>query len=97
MKEAAAQEGVRQFFLIIGGDDNQRACLGLNGFAGLVNKKFHPGEILEQVIGELDVGLINLINQQNDAPFMGKSFPEFAAVNIVFNIFDAFIPELAIP
>ena len=32
---------------------------------GLVNEKLHAIELEQQIIGELDVGLVDLVNQHN--------------------------------
>ena len=65
MEKAAAQKGVGQFFLIVGGDDENGPLLGLDGLAGLVDKKFHAVEFEQQIIGEFDVGLVDFVDQQN--------------------------------
>ena len=41
MEEAATQERIWQLFFVIGGDDDNRAMFGLNGFIRLVNIELH--------------------------------------------------------
>ena len=66
VEEATAQERVRQLFFVVGGDDDDGAELGLNRFAGLVNKELHPIEFLQQIIREFDIGFVDFIDQQHD-------------------------------
>ena len=67
VEEAAAQECVRQFLLVVGGDDHDRAAARLHGFAGLVDEELHAIELEQQVIGKFDVGLVDLVDQQHRA------------------------------
>ena len=47
MEEAAAQERVRQFFLIVTGNNDHRPLFRLNRLARLVNEEFHAIEFLQ--------------------------------------------------
>ena len=67
VEEAAAQEGVGQLLLVVGGDDDDRAVPGLDGLVRLVDVELHAVELLQQVVGELDVGLVDLVDQQHGA------------------------------
>ena len=70
VEEASAQEGVRQFLLIVRGDDDERPLFGANGFAGLVDVEFHPVEFEQQIVGKFDIGLVDFVDQQ-DQPLVG--------------------------
>ncbi len=96
MKEAAAQEGVGQFLFIVGRDDDDRALLGTDGFTGLVNVKLHAIQLLEQVVGKLDIRLVDLIDQQHDALAGGERFPELAGLDVVGDVFHTLDAELRI-
>ena len=65
VEEAAAQERVGQFLFVVRGDDDDRAFDGLHRFAGLVDVELHPIEFLQQVVRKLDVGLVDLVDQQD--------------------------------
>ena len=65
MEEAAAQERVRQFLLIVGRDDHDRPVDRLHRLVGFVDMELHPIELLEEVVGEFDVGLVDLVDQQH--------------------------------
>ncbi|MNQ71277.1 hypothetical protein D3C85_859400 [compost metagenome] len=88
MEEAAAQEGVRQLLLVVRGDDDDRALLGLDGLVGLVNVELHLVEFLQQVVGELDVGLVDLVDQQDDPLFGLEGLPQLAFLDVVANVVD---------
>ena len=74
VEEAAAQEGVRQLLLVVRGDDHHRPDLGLDGLVGLVDVELHPIEFLQEVVRELDVGLVDLVDQQH-RPHVGSRTP----------------------
>jgi hypothetical protein len=75
VEEAAAQEGVRQLLLVVRGDDDDRPDLGGDRLAGLVDVELHPIEFLQQVVRELDVGLVDLVDQQDRAHGRGRRPP----------------------
>ena len=89
MEEAAAQEGVRQFLLVVGGDEDQRAVLGLNQFPRLVAVELHAVNFTQQVVRELDVGLVNFVDQQRHLVFCGERLPQDALEDVVVNVLDA--------
>ncbi len=51
---------------------------------------------MQQVVWKLDIGLVNLVNQQYTALFTAKRFPQFTRLDVVFNIINPVIPQLAI-
>lgn len=65
MEKAAAQESVGQFLLIIGGDDDHRPFLRRHRLARLIDMEGHAVEFLQQIVGEFDVRLVDLIDQQH--------------------------------
>jgi hypothetical protein len=42
-------------------------CVGFDRLAGLVDMELHPVELLQEVVRELDVGLVDLVDQQDRA------------------------------
>ena len=67
VEEAAAQECVGKLLFVVGRDDHDRPPASLDGLAGFVDEEFHAIELLQQVVGELDVGLVDLVDQQHRA------------------------------
>src|SRR6516162_11623859 len=65
VEKAAAEKGVRQFLLVIGSDDDDRAVPGVDRAPRLVDVELHPIELQQQIVGELDVGLVDLVDQQD--------------------------------
>ena len=86
VEETTAQERVGQFFLVVAGDDHDRALGGLDAFPGFVNVEFHAIELGEQIVGELDIGLVDLVDQQHRQFFGGEGFPHLAAADVVGNV-----------
>ena len=96
MEETAAQERIRQLFLIVAGDQDDRSIGGFDRFFGLIDKEFHAIEFLQQVIGELDVGFVYLINQQHGLDFRFKRLPQLAFHDVVADVIDPVVTELRI-
>ncbi len=71
-------------------------CAGAHRLAGLVDVEFHPVEFLQQVVGELDVGLVDLVDQHHDLAVGVEGLPERAAADVVAHVVDAFLAELAV-
>ena len=65
VEEAAAQEGVGQLLLVVRGDDDDRPLHRRDRLLGLVDVELHPIELLEEVVREFDVGLVDLVDQQD--------------------------------
>ena len=65
VKDTAAEKGVRQLFFRIGGNDHDGALSGPNGFLCLRNIEFHLVQLPEQVVGELQVCLVDLVDQED--------------------------------
>ena len=96
VEEAAAQEGVGQLLLIVRGDDHDRPVDGLHRLAGFVDMEFHPIELLQEVVGEFDVGLVDLVDQQHRQLGRGEGVPQFAALDVVGDVVDPLVAELAV-
>ena len=96
VEEAAAQEGVGQFLFVVRGDDHDRAAARLHGLARLVDEELHAIELLQQVVGKLDVGLVDLVDQQHRALVGDEGVPQFAALDVVADVLHAGVAELAV-
>jgi hypothetical protein len=65
VEEAAAQEGVGQFLFVVRCDDDDRAFLRRDPLLRFVDVEAHAIEFLQQVVRKLDVGLVDLVDQQH--------------------------------
>ena len=75
MEETAAQECVRQFLFVVRRDDDDRTAARFDGLTGFVDEEFHAIEFEQQVVGEFDIGLVDLVDQQHRPLVGGKSIP----------------------
>ena len=96
VEEAATQEGVGQFLLIVRRDDDDRAILGRDRLASLIHMERHAIEFLQQVVGKFDVGLVDLVDQQHGQGRGGECLPQLAFADIVGNVVDALVAQLAV-
>ena len=96
VEEAAAQEGVGQLLLVVRGDDHDRALLGLDRLLRLVDVELHAIELEQQVVRELDVGLVDLVDQQDGALLGGERLPQLALLDVVGDVLDPLVAELAV-
>src|SRR5690349_572995 len=78
MEKTAAQEGVRQLLLVVGGDDDDRAMPGLDRAARLIDVELHTIELEQEIVRELDIGLVDLVDQQDRRFRRFERFPEFS-------------------
>ena len=69
---------------------------GPDRLAGLVDEELHPIEFLQQVVGELDVGLVDLVDQKHDLPAGREGVPQLAALDVVVDVVEAGVAELAV-
>src|SRR5438876_331910 len=63
----------------------------------LVDVEFHPIELLQEVVRELDVGLVDLVDQQHRAALVLEGLPELALLDVVADVLDPLVAELAVP
>ena len=96
VEETAAQERVGQFLLVVGGDDHDRPFCRLDRLLRLVDMEFHTVEFLQQIVRKFDIRLVYFVDQQHRKFGSGERFPQFSLADIVGNIMDAFIAELAV-
>src|SRR3546814_13765261 len=76
MEKTTAQKGVGQFLLVVRGDHDDRPMAGTDGFAGFVHRELHAVELAQQIVGKLDVGLVDLIDQQYRALLADEGLPQ---------------------
>src|SRR5215467_5332184 len=95
MKEATPEERVRQLLLVVRSNNHDRSMPGLDCAARLVDIEFHAVELEQQIVGELDIRLVDLVDQQNRCRFGLERLPQLAGYDIVADIMDPRIAELA--
>jgi hypothetical protein len=88
VEEAATQEGVRQVFFVVRRDDDQRAVLGLDQLTRLVAVELHAVEFTQQVVGKLDVGLVDFVDEQGDLLIGIEGLPQGAFDDVVVDVAD---------
>jgi hypothetical protein len=71
-------------------------CDGLHHLLRLVDVELHAIELEQQVVGELDVGLVDLVDQQHRALVVGEGVPQLAALDVVADVLDPPVAELAV-
>ena len=59
--------------------------------------ELHAIEFEQKVVRELDIGLVDLVDEQDRTALGGECLPELAALDVIRNIGDAGIAELAVP
>jgi Ca2+-binding RTX toxin-like protein len=96
VEEAAAQERVRQFLLVVRRDHHDRPLRGADILAGFVDVEFHAIELGQQIVGEFYVGLVDLVDQQHRQLGGDECLPELALADVIADVVDAFLAELAV-
>src|SRR5204862_6653941 len=96
MKKAAPEKGVRQLLFVVRRDDYNRTMPSLNRAARLVDVELHSIELEQQVVRKFDVGLVDLVDQQDRRLWRLERLPELSRRDIVGDIVDALVAELAV-
>ena len=96
VKEAAAQERVRQLFLVVGRDDHDRPPPGLHRLAGFVDEELHAVELEQKIVGKLDIGLVDLVDQEDRPLLRNERVPHLAALDVVTDVAHPLVAELAV-
>ena len=61
-----------------------------------VHVERHAIEFLQQVVGEFDIGFVDLVDQQHRKLGCGERLPQFALADVVGDVVDALVAELAV-
>ena len=96
VEDAPAQERVRQLLFRIGGDDDDGPLLSPHRLLGLRDVELHLVQLPQQVVGELQIRLVDLIDQQHHLLIGGEGLPQLAQLDIVADIVHAVGAELAV-
>src|SRR3954468_19934953 len=96
VEEAAAQERIRQLLLVVRGDEHDRASFRAHRLAGLVDVELHAVELEQEVVRELDVGLVDLVDEEHRARLSREGVPELAAADVVADVGYAGVAELTV-
>ena len=62
VEQAAPQKGVGQVFLVVAGDEHNRWLACLHARAGFFDGETLLVELEQQVVGEVDIGLVDLVD-----------------------------------
>ena len=58
--------------------------------------ELHAVEFEQQIVGELDVGLVDLVDEQHRLPFRFEGFPQLAADDVVGDVVHLRVAELRV-
>ncbi len=96
MEDAAAQERVRQLLLRVGGDDHDGALLRFHCPLGLIDVELHLIQLPQQIVGELQIRLVNLVDQEHHLLLAVKSLPQLAQLDVMGDVIHALLAELPV-
>ena len=96
MKEAAAQKRVGQLLFVVAGDHDQRPMPRPDRGLRLVDVELHAVELAQQIVGKLDVGLVDLVDQHYCGGRRFERLPQNAALDVVRDVGDVRISELRV-
>ncbi len=71
-------------------------CFAATVSTGLVDEELHPVEFQQQVVGELDVGLVDLVDQHHGLLIGLEGVPQLAAHDVVADVMHARIAKLPV-
>ncbi len=71
-------------------------CRARIGLLRLVDVELHPVELAQEVVGELDVGLVDLVDQHHRRRRRLERLPQHAALDVVGDVADMLVAQLRI-
>ena len=86
VKHTTPQEGVGEFLFGVRGDDDNRTMLRDDALIGLEYVKIHLIEFVKQIVGKLDVGLVNFVDEQHHLFVCSKRLSQTSESDIAFNV-----------
>ena len=96
VEHAPAQEGVGQLLLRVGGDDDHRPVSGGDRLPRLRDVELHPVQLPQQVVGELQIRLVDLVNEQDHLLLRGERLPQLPQPDVLGDVVHPLAPELAV-
>src|SRR5437870_5105412 len=96
MKETTPQKGVGQLLFVVRGDENDGALRRLHELPRFVYEELHAVELAQEVVGEFDVGLVDLVDEEYDRRFGCERLPQHAADDVVADLAYAGVAKLGI-
>jgi hypothetical protein len=93
---SAPQEGVGEFLLVVRGDHDDRAVPRGDLLAGLDDAEAHFVELTQQVVGKFEVGIVDLVDEQDVALRSGERLAERAELDVAADIGDIAGAEAAV-
>jgi len=69
---------------------------GADGLARLVAVELHAVQLAQQVVGKLDVGLVDLVDQQRHWLVGREGLPQHALDDVVVDVLDPVVAQLAV-
>ena len=97
VKETAAQKGIGQLLFVVARDQHDRPPLGFDGLLGLIDVELHAVQFEQKVVGKLDIGLVDFVDEQHQLAVRGEGIPHLAWDDVVAQVLHALIAQLAIP
>ena len=65
--------------------------------AGLIDVELHAIQLQQQIVGKLDVGLVDLVDEEHGSPLGGEGLPQLAPADVVVDLPHPRIAELGVP
>ena len=93
VEDAAAKERVRQLLLVVRRDDDHRALRRDDLVARLGDDEAHAVELVEQVVRELEVGLVDLVDEEDDALARRERAPERPELDVAADVLHVAVAE----
>src|SRR2546428_4994056 len=96
VEETTPQKGVGQLFFVVRGDEDDGALRRLDELPRLVHEELHAVELAQKVVGKLDVGLVDLVDEEHDRRLGSERLPQHAADDVVADLAHAGVAKLGI-
>src|SRR5216117_300390 len=96
VEKTAPQKSVGQLLFVVRGDEDDGALRCLHELPSFVHEELHAVELAQEVVGKLDVRLVDLVDEEHDRRLGSERLPQHSADDVVADLVHPGVAELGI-
>ena len=96
VKDAASEEWIRQLLLGVRGDNDDRTVSRTVAVTGLDYGELHHIEFVQEIVGKLEISLVDLVDQKHHLLLGGQRTAERAELDVLANVRHVVVSETAV-
>ena len=96
VEDATSEKGIGQLLFGVGGDDDHRTVGCLVAVTGLGHRELHDVELVQQIVGKLEVCLVDLVDQEHHLMLAGECPAKGAEPDVLADVGHVVVTEAAV-